>query len=151
MLAPRPSASLNGVNARSTIRASDSEREQVAERLRQAAVEGRLLAEELEHRLFRALRARTRGELDALVSDLPGKRAARAPRSLKATATQLTVLAIVLTTMVAIIGAIILFVTGLAFVWVSIWVAWMLLGRRRHCSARHRSSAHLRYARRGLL
>ena len=56
---------------RSTILASDSDRERVAERLRQAATEGRILAHELEERLARALRARTYGELDLLVADLP--------------------------------------------------------------------------------
>ena len=54
-----------------TLRASDADREQVAERLRHAAAEGRLLAEELEERLGTALSARTYGELDALVADLP--------------------------------------------------------------------------------
>ncbi len=43
----------------------------VAERLRAAAAEGRIVAEELEERLGLALRARTYGELDALVADLP--------------------------------------------------------------------------------
>jgi hypothetical protein len=56
---------------RATLRASDADREQVAERLRHAAAEGRLLAEEFEERLGTALSARTYGELDAIVSDLP--------------------------------------------------------------------------------
>jgi hypothetical protein len=56
---------------RSAIRASDADREHVAERLRDAAAEGRLLAEELEHRLEAAFSARTYGELSAVVSDLP--------------------------------------------------------------------------------
>jgi len=46
----------------------------VAERLRLAAGEGRLLAHELEERLGKALRARTYGELDEVVWDLPGTR-----------------------------------------------------------------------------
>lgn len=56
---------------RSSILASDADRERVAERLRQAATEGRIMAHELEERLARALRARTYGELDLLVDDLP--------------------------------------------------------------------------------
>ena len=56
---------------RSSILASDADREHVAERLRQAAAEGRILAHELEERVARALRARTYGELDQLVDDLP--------------------------------------------------------------------------------
>jgi hypothetical protein len=53
------------------LRASDAERERAAERLRAAAVEGRLTAAELEQRLETALAAGTRGELAALLSDLP--------------------------------------------------------------------------------
>ncbi len=52
----------------------------VAERLRAAAAEGRIVAEELEERLASALRARTYGELDALVADLPRPREAVARR-----------------------------------------------------------------------
>jgi len=62
------------VSRRASIRASDDDRERVAERLRQAAGEGRLLAHELEERLAKALRARTYGELDDVVWDLPGTR-----------------------------------------------------------------------------
>jgi hypothetical protein len=56
---------------RYSLRASDSDREDVAERLRAATVEGRLQVAELEQRLEVAFRARTYGELDALVADLP--------------------------------------------------------------------------------
>jgi hypothetical protein len=58
--------------------ASDFERDAAAERLRQAATEGRLTPEELDERLGRAFGARTRGELDVLVADLPAPR--RRPR-----------------------------------------------------------------------
>jgi hypothetical protein len=57
----------------SSLRASDADRDAVAERLRQAAVEGRLDADELEQRLHTALRARTYGDLDRLLRDLPAK------------------------------------------------------------------------------
>jgi hypothetical protein len=57
---------------RATFRASDDDREQTATRLRHAAAEGRLLAEELEQRLEAAFSARTYGELDLVVSDLSG-------------------------------------------------------------------------------
>ena len=46
----------------SYLRASDADRDAVAERLRRAAVEGRLQPEELEERLHAALRARTYGD-----------------------------------------------------------------------------------------
>lgn len=62
---------------RAMMRASDSDREQVAERLRQAATEGRLHDDELDERLGVALSARTYGELDTLVADLPPTTVAR--------------------------------------------------------------------------
>ena len=58
--------------ARSRLRASHEERDQVAEQLRVAAGDGRLTAEELDHRLGIALTARTHRELAALTADLPG-------------------------------------------------------------------------------
>ncbi len=53
------------------ILASDTDRDRVAERLREAAAEGRITAEELEERLERAFSARTEAELEPLVADLP--------------------------------------------------------------------------------
>ena len=58
------------------MRASEADRDIVAERLHHATVEGRLLAEELDERLGLALSARTFGELEPLVADLPGSRTA---------------------------------------------------------------------------
>ncbi|MYZ37821.1 MULTISPECIES: DUF1707 domain-containing protein [unclassified Streptomyces] len=52
-------------------RASDAEREQVAERLREAVAEGRLDMEEFDERLDATYKARTHGELVPLVRDLP--------------------------------------------------------------------------------
>jgi hypothetical protein len=52
------------------LRASDTEREQTAEALRQAAGEGRLTVDELDERLHQAFAARTRSELQTLVADL---------------------------------------------------------------------------------
>lgn len=53
------------------VRASHTEREQVAEMLRVAAGDGRLTPAELDVRLEAALTARTRGELAILTADLP--------------------------------------------------------------------------------
>ncbi|MFB9516010.1 DUF1707 SHOCT-like domain-containing protein [Streptomyces purpureus] len=53
------------------MRASDAERERIAERLRDAVAEGRLDMEEFEERLDAAYKARTQGELEPLVRDLP--------------------------------------------------------------------------------
>ena len=55
----------------SELRASDADRERVAERLRTAAGEGRLTPVELEERLEGAFSARTGAELEPLVADLP--------------------------------------------------------------------------------
>lgn len=52
-------------------RAADADREAAAERLREAVTEGRLDLDEFDERLVRAYRARTYGELDPLVVDLP--------------------------------------------------------------------------------
>ncbi|MYW46531.1 DUF1707 domain-containing protein [Streptomyces sp. SID161] len=54
------------------LRASDADRERVAEVLRDAVAEGRLDMEEFEERLEAAYTARTYGELAPLTRDLPG-------------------------------------------------------------------------------
>ena len=53
------------------VRASDAERDATVERLSQAAGEGRLTLEEFSQRMEDATTARTRAELDRLLSDLP--------------------------------------------------------------------------------
>lgn len=53
------------------VRASDDEREEVVERLRQASAEARLTLQELVERSDAAYNARTRGELASLTADLP--------------------------------------------------------------------------------
>jgi Domain of unknown function (DUF1707) len=65
------------------LRASDEDREQTATRLRHAAAEGRLRAEELEARLEVAFAARTYSELEGLVSDLPRTMAHDRPRLIR--------------------------------------------------------------------
>jgi hypothetical protein len=60
------------------IRASDAERGQVVARLQAACVEGRLGLDEYGQRVAEALAARTRGQLDGLVADLPAEMGAAA-------------------------------------------------------------------------
>lgn len=60
-----------GDQRRATLRASDADREQAVEALRQHHAEGRLTVEELTERTERAYTARTLGDLDALATDLP--------------------------------------------------------------------------------
>jgi hypothetical protein len=53
------------------LRVSHEDRDHVAEQLRVAAGDGRLTADELDERLETALTARTYGDLEALLADLP--------------------------------------------------------------------------------
>jgi hypothetical protein len=68
------------------LRASDADRDRVAEVLRAAASDGRLTLAELEERLDQLYAAKTYGELEPVVEDLPGvpdiaqSRAVVAPR-----------------------------------------------------------------------
>jgi hypothetical protein len=114
---------------RSLLKASDADREHVAERLRRATGEGRLVAEELEERLGLALTARTYGELDAVVADLPAERTNRrsaTPLWVKGTFAVAVVIA-----MVAVAALVALIALGLAGAWVA-WLvfAWVFFGRR---------------------
>jgi uncharacterized protein DUF1707/2TM domain-containing protein len=64
----------------SELRISDADRERVADRLRTAAGEGRLSADELEERLEQAFSARTEAALEPLTADLPAP-VTRSPRA----------------------------------------------------------------------
>lgn len=123
---------------RTRLRASDSDREAVADRLRNAAAEGRLLAHELEERVARALRARTYGELDAVVSDLPAEQRAShrgVPLLRPALAVAIAVAA------VAVVAVAALVITGLLTAW-AVWalIAWWAFGGR----CRHRRRRTMR-------
>jgi class 3 adenylate cyclase len=64
------------------LRASDADRERVAERLRRDYGTGRLSTEDLSERVEAAYAARTLPELEALTADLPPAAGPRAPRRL---------------------------------------------------------------------
>ena len=64
-----------GAAGRAPMRASDADREQVIEVLKDAFVHGRLTTDELDARAGRALTARTCAELAALTADIPAARA----------------------------------------------------------------------------
>jgi DUF1707 SHOCT-like domain len=53
------------------LRASDADREATADRLRRHHTEGRIDSEEFQERIDRCYQAKTIGELDQLLSDLP--------------------------------------------------------------------------------
>ena len=59
------------------LRASDADRDRIVDQLRDHAAAGRITTEELEERADRALVARTVGDLDSLLSDLPSERSRR--------------------------------------------------------------------------
>lgn len=61
------------------LRASDADRDRIADLLRDALAEGRLTADEHSERVEGVLAARTVGELDVFVRDLPAGQAARGP------------------------------------------------------------------------
>jgi uncharacterized protein DUF1707 len=58
---------------RHDLRVSDAERERTADALRRHHVDGRLDTDELQERLGRAYAARTAGELEAVMRDLPAE------------------------------------------------------------------------------
>jgi hypothetical protein len=99
--------------------------------------EGRLLAEELEERLEAVFTARTYGELDAVVADLPAPRPRHQPARRQLSPARLMIAgALVMFAMpilvaVAIAVAVLAF-TGFAAVWV-VWLAlaWFFFGHRR--------------------
>jgi hypothetical protein len=121
-----------------TLRASDADRDAVADRLHRAAVEGRIEPEELEERLHQALRARTYGDLRRLTADLPGTPARRSNGSLALTALRLS-LRVVLA--LAVIAAVVTVAVVMAAWWIVWIVLWMTLRGRRYGWARPRSNA----------
>ncbi len=125
---------------RATLRASDSDREAVAERLRAAAADGRIVAEELEERLATALRARTYGELDVLVADLPRDQVARRGGMTRASGRSMwrigPVPALAFLIVMPIAVAAVVAVVTIVFAMVTAWaclaaIVWLALGHSR--------------------
>lgn len=73
------SASPGAAPAAGELRASDADRDRVADILREALAEGRLSAEEHSERVEGVLAAKTVGELETYVRDLPAGRRASGP------------------------------------------------------------------------
>jgi hypothetical protein len=128
---------------RGHLRASDEDRERIAERLRRAATEGRILPEELDERLGVAFSARTYGQLDALVADLPGDRVERRRRgSIAPWVGPAVALTIAIPLALALIAVLLVVVTGIMAGW-ALWIAlgWWFFGRHGHRYGRHRAAA----------
>jgi hypothetical protein len=124
------------------LRASDAEREHVAEALRRHHVDGRIDTEELNERLDRCYAARTTAELRPLLADLPAdeRERPRAPRPFAAwPAPPLLVVAVVALLAAATAGAVAHGHPGpLPFIAVFLLVrfAWWGPGRRGRRTAR---------------
>ena len=123
------------------LRASDADRDAVAERLRAAAVEGRLDADELEQRVHVALRARTYGQLQQLLDDLPdAPRSGRGRPRLSGRPTTTAVVLAVRVLVFLVVATVVIGLMVLAAAWWMLWiVVWFVMcGRHRH---RHRRFA----------
>jgi Domain of unknown function (DUF1707) len=122
----------------SSLRASDADREAVAERLRRAAVEGRLEPDEFEERLHAALRARTYGDLRPLLSDLPARPLAWERRSAEVMPAARIALAVAMRVAIALaVVIVVLLVAAVMAAWWVLWaIVWLGLCGRRSCSAR---------------
>ena len=73
---------------RGSLRASDADRERVANVLREAAGDGRLTMEELDERLDAVYTAKTYAELEPITRDLPATGTAHAPVPVQSSAVQ---------------------------------------------------------------
>jgi Flp pilus assembly protein TadB len=121
---------------RATLRASDADREHVAERLRHAAGEGRIASEELEERLETAFSARTYGELDAVVVDLPGTPVRRRERqralALPRSPALIVALVFLLPVVVSMLIAAVVVITTLFTAWALVLaLGWWVFGQHR--------------------
>lgn len=126
------------------LRASDAEREQVIDDLRQHAADGRLTMDEFEQRVAEALAATTRGDLEPVLRELPPLERASQPRPRPRRQVRMpsgrTVFAAV-----AIVFAVIMVMQGL---W---WIVFPLMGvlsgcgRTSGCSTSRATRHHARH------
>jgi cation transport ATPase len=120
---------------RGSYRASDEDRDRTVERLHKAATEGRIAAEELEHRVTAALKARTYDELDSTVADLPAPRPGRGreaqrrsvPQAVMSTVAHNPMLLLFAIPVVAVTAAMLLAATVM---WAVLMVVVLVLGGR---------------------
>jgi DUF1707 SHOCT-like domain len=147
------------MSRRATMRASDADRDRVADQLRHATAEGRLSPDELEERLEAVFAARTYGDLDAQVGDLPGQTVRRPDRRERATSPRsgwpgaslwLRPVPIILALFILgpVILALMLAVAVIIATVFSAWglllvIGWLAFGHgRRHYGAHYRRSLH---------
>lgn len=121
------------------LRASDADRDAVIDRLREAAGEGRLESDELEQRVDGALRARTYGELEEFLADLPAdgrvpwRRAGSRTNSVARSALLGSGLLVAVTLALVLVALVVVLVLAAAAWWIAIVLFWLLCrsSRRR--------------------
>jgi hypothetical protein len=121
-----------------SLRASDSDRDAVVDRLRAAAGEGRLEPEELEERVDRALHARTYGDLAELLADLPGdgvvpgRRAGQGTNPAARPVVLGAGLVVAVAAAVAVVAVLAVLVLAAAATWMALVLCWLVCcGLRR--------------------
>jgi hypothetical protein len=131
------------VEKRVNLRASDADRDHVVSRLHKAATEGRIAAEELEQRVGNALKARTYGDLEETVADLPGPRprqrrppARRTPVGWAVTAVRANPVLILFA--IPVVAVTLAMMVAAAMIWMVLTVVVLVLGggRRGACVPR---------------
>jgi Flp pilus assembly protein TadB len=128
------------------LRASDADRDAVIDRLRKAAGEGRLESDELEQRVDRALHARTYGQLEELLADLPGdggmpwRRAGARTNSLARSALLGAGLLVAVTLAFVLVALAIMFLLAATAWWIAIVLFWLVCCRSRRRTGRFQSS-----------
>jgi hypothetical protein len=115
-----------------SLRASDADRDQIIDRLRKAAAEGRLAAHELETRVTTALRAQTYAELDATVSDLPATRRVTSPSAVGWAASTVRAHPALLLLAVPVAAVVAATLIALTTIWALVMLTMFALGHRGH-------------------
>jgi Domain of unknown function (DUF1707) len=128
---------LQSVEKRANLRASDADRDQVVTRLHKAATEGRIAAEELEQRVASALKALTYGDLEKTVADLPGPRPRQRRTPVKRTPAGWALSAVRANPLLILFAIPVLAVTmammlAAAVIWMVLMAVVMILGGRAH-------------------
>jgi Domain of unknown function (DUF1707) len=130
------------------VRASDAERDAVATELAEHLKDGRLDMPEFDERMSQAMAARTRGDLDQLLADLPQRMQAPLPPDRRGPGWPFPLVPILLFALVIMMAGVATHASGSGHpgpwypVWGLFWLAWLIpagiflsvRGRRGHRS-----------------
>jgi hypothetical protein len=120
-------------------RVGDADRNHTADLLKEAHAAGYLTLEEVDQRLSEALAARTRGQLDRLVADLPpewraGQERARGPAGPPARRDPVPVEAAWLAPLLVVVATVVVLAVVSRgfwfFPWPLLWIFFLVFGRR---------------------